>query len=233
MKLLTDIIIAIDGYSSAGKSTLARALANILNYTHIDSGAMYRAVTLFCIRNKILINNFFDANKFTLLSSFINLYFKKNNDNLNIIYLNDENVDEEIRKPYVSEVTSIVSQFKEVRNFILEIQREMGKNKRIVMDGRDIGTVVFPQAEFKIFVTASLDVRAKRRLLELQQKGINMSYEEVLKNIKERDYMDSHREIAPLKKPNDAILLDNSYMTKEEQLSWAVNELKKRFPYEN
>lgn len=231
MKLLKDIIIAIDGYSSCGKSTLARSLANVLDYTHIDSGAMYRAITLFSIRNNIYSKEGFNVEKFIDLSKKITISFEKNSSNANVILLNNEYVDDEIRKPYVSEVASIVSKYKEVRDFILNIQRDIGKNKKIVMDGRDIGTVVFPNAEFKIFVTASLDIRTKRRLLELHSKGIPITYEEVMKNIQERDYIDSHREIAPLKKAEDAILLDNSYMTREEQLNWAINELKKRFPY--
>jgi len=222
------LIIAIDGYSSCGKSTLAKSLANHLNYTYIDSGAMYRAVTLYCIRNKIIENNV--VYKSFLISNLnkINIKFYYNNKtNSNETWLNSENVEEEIRKPEVAKYVSLVSKIPEVRSKLVLIQREIGKNKKIVMDGRDIGTVVFPNADLKIFMCAVQEIRANRRLIELQEKGIKTTLNEVIENIKKRDYIDENRDVSPLKKANDAIVLDNSNMTKEEQLEWIISKINK------
>jgi len=222
------LIIAIDGYSSCGKSTLAKSLANHLNYTYIDSGAMYRAVTLYCIRNKIIENNV--VHKSFLISNLnkINIKFYYNNKtNSNETWLNSENVEEEIRKPEVAKYVSLVSKIPEVRSKLVLIQREIGKNKKIVMDGRDIGTVVFPNADLKIFMCAVQEIRANRRLIELQEKGIKTTLNEVIENIKKRDYIDENRDVSPLKKANDAIVLDNSNMTKEEQLEWIISKINK------
>jgi cytidylate kinase len=217
------IIIAIDGYSSCGKSTVARELARKLNYTFIDSGAMYRAVTLFCLRNKLIDNG--KVNILRLKDSLgrIKVTFRFNpSTQHNDILLNDENVEEEIRQLTVSQNVSPVAAVAEVRHLMVALQQEMGKSKGIVMDGRDIGTVVFPNAELKIFMTALPGVRARRRFDELLSKGENVSYEEILVNIMERDQFDQTREESPLRKAEDAIVLDNSYMTQEEQLSWVL-----------
>ncbi len=234
MKLLKDIIIAIDGYSSCGKSTLAKNLARILGYRHIDTGAMYRAVTLWSIENNYI--SFKQINKKELINSLekINIEFKYNPLNCsNELWLNNRLVEDDIRKPIVSEYASLVSQFSEVRQAMVSIQKMMGKEKRIVMDGRDIGTVVFPDADLKIFMTADPKVRAQRRLIELKEKGIEINYDEVLRNIIERDNLDSNREISPLKKADDAILFDNSFMSKEDQLIWIIGQIKSRFLYED
>ena len=208
------IIIALDGYSSTGKSTIAKDLAKALNYIYVDTGAMYRAVTLFAIQKGLT------EEKKSLLEALpqVKLHFEFNKDlGYAEIYLNGKNVEKEIRTLYVSNFVSEIAAIKEVREKLVSLQKEMGTHKGIVMDGRDIGTVVFPQAELKLFLTASAEKRATRRYNELLSKGEKVSYEQVLKNITERDYIDSHRENSPLQKAEDAIELDNTEMGLEEQ----------------
>jgi CMP/dCMP kinase len=225
MDISNKLIIAIDGFSSCGKSTLAKDLAKKLNYIYIDSGAMYRAITLFCIQNSLIEDDKVDELKLKSLIHSIHIEFKVNQGNGNSeTYLNGELVEDEIREIEVSQNVSLVSKIGFVREYLVELQREIGKNKGIVMDGRDIGTVVFPNADYKIFVTAQVDVRADRRFKELSKKGVQVNYEEIKKNIEERDYIDQNRDISPLKKADDAIMLDNSHMTVEEQLEWAIQQ---------
>lgn len=223
------ITIAIDGFSSTGKSTLAKQLANHLGYVYVDTGAMYRAVTFFAMQNGYIGLNFFDVVPLINSLPLIKLQFKFNPDlGFAEMYLNEVNVEKEIRTIEVSNFVSKVAEISEVRAKLVEQQKEMGKDKGIVMDGRDIGTVVFPDAELKIFMTASATTRAQRRFDELQQKGDTVSYEEVLKNVEERDYIDTHRKDSPLVKAEDAIEIDNSYLTREEQFELVlelVNEV--------
>lgn len=222
---MNKITIAIDGFSSTGKSTLAKQLAKHLGYVYVDTGAMYRAITLFAMQNGYISKEFFD--KETLINSLlsIKLHFEFNEElGFGEMYLNNVNVEKEIRTIEVSNFVSKIAEVSEVRSKLVEQQQAMGKEKAIVMDGRDIGTVVFPDAELKIFMTASPETRAQRRFDELQAKGDNVSYEEVLKNVQERDYIDSHRDDSPLVIADDAIEIDNSYLTREEQFT-AVLEL--------
>ena len=219
------ITIAIDGFSSTGKSTLAKQLAKHLGYVYVDTGAMYRAVTFFAMQNGYISADFFD--KQTLINSlpFIKLHFEFNAEmGFAEMYLNDVNIEKEIRTLDVSNFVSLVAEVSEVRAKLVEQQQEMGKGRGIVMDGRDIGTVVFPKAELKIFMTASSETRAQRRFEELQSKGEEVTFEEVLKNVQQRDYIDTHRDDSPLVKAEDAVEIDNSYLTREEQFS-AVLEL--------
>lgn len=219
------ITIAIDGFSSTGKSTLAKQLAKHLGYVYVDTGAMYRAVTFFAMQNGYITNDFFD--KETLINSlpYIKLHFEFNADlGFAEMFLNDNNVEKQIRTLEVSNFVSLVAEVSEVRSKLVEQQQQMGKEKGIVMDGRDIGTVVFPDAELKIFMTASAETRAQRRFDELNEKGQEVSYEQVLKNVVDRDYIDTHREDSPLRMADDAIEIDNSYLTREEQFT-AVLEL--------
>ena len=212
------IIIAIDGFSSTGKSTLAKQLAKELRYVYVDTGAMYRAVTLYAMRNKYVKNQNVDEDKLISELKNIKLYFVFNKDKgYGEIYLNGVNVEDEIRSLEVSQNVSPVSTISEVRKKLVEQQQEMGKQRGIVMDGRDIGTVVFPDAELKIFMTASASARATRRYKELLDRGEEVSYAEVLENVQKRDYIDSNREFSPLRKAEDAIELDNSDMGLEEQ----------------
>ena len=214
------IIITLDGFSSCGKSTLARQLANELNYVFIDSGAMYRAITLYFLRQHIDWQNETEAVK---ALGKVSLDFRYNPITGNSdMYLNDENVEALIRDMLVSENVSAVSALKAVREFAVAQQQQMGKKKGIVMDGRDIGTTVFPHAELKIFVTADPAVRVERRFRELFAKNPNITIEEVKNNLEMRDYIDSNREFSPLRKAEDAIVLDNSNLTREEQLSLAL-----------
>ena len=222
------IIITLDGYSSCGKSTLARQLANELNYVFIDSGAMYRAITLYFLRQHIDWN---DEKKIHKALGEITLDFQNNELTAQSdMYLNDENVEALIRDMLVSEHVSEVSALKEVREFGVAQQQKMGEKKGIVMDGRDIGTTVFPNAELKIFVTADPAIRVERRFKELFQKNPNITIEEVKNNLEMRDYMDSNREFSPLRRADDAIDLDNSNLTREEQLTlalgWARDKMK-------
>ncbi|MFV8332843.1 (d)CMP kinase [Flavobacterium sp. GSP14] len=228
---MKNITIAIDGFSSTGKSTLAKQLANQLGYIYVDTGAMYRAVTLFAMQNGYITADFFD--KETLINSLssIKLNFKFNPDlGFAEMYLNEVSVETEIRTIEVSSFVSKVAEVSEVRAKLVEQQKEMGKDKGIVMDGRDIGTVVFPDAELKIFMTASASTRAQRRYDELVAKGDAVTYDEVLKNVEERDYIDTNREDSPLVMAADAIEIDNSYLNREEQFAQVlelVNEITK------
>ena len=219
------ITIAIDGYSSTGKSTLAKQLAKELAYVYVDSGAMYRAITFFAMQNGYINSDSFD--KQTLINSLpsIKLHFEFNAElGFAEMFLNGTNIEKEIRTLNVSTFVSKIAEVSEVRAKLVEQQQEMGKGKGIVMDGRDIGTVVFPNAELKIFMTASPETRAQRRFDELQSKGDSVTYEDVLKNVQERDYIDTHRTDSPLVIADNAIEIDNSYLTREEQFT-AVLEL--------
>ena len=219
------ITIAIDGFSSTGKSTLAKQLAQQLGYIYVDTGAMYRAVAYFAMQNQLISVDSF--NKVDLVNQLKNIVLEfKFNSELGFaeMYLNGANVEKAIRTIEVSGYVSKVAEVSEVRAKLVEQQQEMGKNKGIVMDGRDIGTVVFPDAELKIFMTASAATRAQRRFDELVQKGDSVSYEEVLKNVEERDYIDTHRDDSPLVMAEDAVEIDNSHLTREEQFQ-AVLEL--------
>jgi len=215
------LIIAIDGYSSCGKSTFARLIAKDLNYIFIDSGAMYRAVTLYCMRkNYVSITG---LNIQAILSELkdIHIDFVFNPDiNEYETFLNSENVEKEIRSMEVTAHVSRISQIPEIRARMVELQRQIGVSKGIVMDGRDIGTVVFPDAEIKIFMTASVEVRAKRRHNELKNRGINIDFEEIKRTIIARDIADENRDISPLRRADDAIILDNTRMTVDEQMVW-------------
>jgi len=224
------IIIAIDGYSSSGKSTLAKEIAAYLNYKYIDSGAMYRAVTLFALRNSIITETFeVDEDKMLKSIDSIHVNFKYNpTKKRQETYLNDENVEDEIREMNVSNNVSFISKVGFVRKKMVSLQQEMGKEKGIVMDGRDIGTVVFPNAELKIFMNAKAEVRAERRFLELKEKNVKVSYEEILDNVKKRDHIDETRDESPLKKAHDSVELDNSNMNRKEQLNWITNLVKER-----
>jgi len=218
------ITIAIDGFSSTGKSTLAKQLAKKLGYVYVDTGAMYRAVTLFAMQNGYITADFFD--KQTLINSlpFISLQFNYNPDlGFAEMHLNEANVENEIRTIEVSNFVSKVAEVSEVRAKLVQQQQQMGKKKGIVMDGRDIGTVVFPDAELKIFMTASPETRALRRFDELQSKGQKVPYGEVLKNVQERDYIDTHRDDSPLMKAEDAIEIDNSNLSREEQFNTVLD----------
>ncbi len=224
------ITIAIDGHSSCGKSTMAKALAKKVGYIYVDTGAMYRAVTLYCMRNGLISE---DGNVQTeqLLEAMpkIKVSFRLNETaGKPDTYLNGERVEDIIRSIEVSNNVSKIAAIPFVREAMVDQQREMGREKGVVMDGRDIGTTVFPDAELKIFVTASAEVRAQRRYDELQQKGMPADYEDILKNVQERDYIDSHREVSPLRKAPDALLLDNSHMTIEEQDEWLINQFKNK-----
>jgi CMP/dCMP kinase len=220
------IVIAIDGHSSCGKSTMAKSLARKLGYTYIDSGAMYRAVTLFALRNGWINNCSPDIEKVISGLKNINITFKwDEKTEKNTTFLNGENIEEEIRRLEVSQNVSPISTIAKVRHEMVKQQRENGKNKGIVMDGRDIGTVVFPNAELKIFMTASPEIRAQRRYLELKEKGVENDFNDILKNVEERDKIDSTREVSPLKKADDAWVLDNSHLTREEQLQWTLNKV--------
>lgn len=222
------IVIAIDGFSSNGKSTMAKSLAKQIGYIYIDSGAMYRAVTLFCLNNGLFEKENLDVERLQKEIKEIKVEFHLNNETgLPETYLNGQNVESRIRNMDVSSRVSIVSAIPFVRHAMVALQQEMGDKKGIVMDGRDIGTVVFPNAELKIFVTADAEIRAKRRFDELRSKGdLKTTFEEVLENLKSRDYMDQNRAESPLVKADDAILLDNSYMTIDEQMQWLLDKFK-------
>lgn len=217
------IIIALDGHSSCGKSTMAKALAKKIGYIYVDTGAMYRTVTLFALRNNIFNGTELDAKRLEELLPEVKVSFVLDPEtNLPLACLNGEVVEREIRTMEVSSRVSPIAALPFVRTLLTKMQQEMGEAKGIVMDGRDIGTAVFPQAELKIFVTASAEVRAQRRYDELTAKGENVTFEEILKNVQERDYIDSHREVAPLRQADDALVLDNSNMTREEQNEWLM-----------
>jgi len=222
------IIIAIDGHSSCGKSTMAKMLAKTLEYLYLDSGAMYRAVTLYALRNNLIDKGEIKCQKLTDQLPKIKIEFRKNQETgKSVTYLNGENVEDEIRQLPVSNSVSSIATIPEVRNVMVKQQQLFGKNKGIVMDGRDIGTVVFPNAELKIFMTASPKIRAQRRYDELKEKGCSVNLEDILKNVKERDKKDTNRKISPLKIATGAIILDNSYLTRQEQLIWVLKKANK------
>ena len=223
------ITIAIDGHSSCGKSTMAKDLAREVGYIYVDTGAMYRAVTLYCMRNHLI-----DAQgevltaRLKALMPQVSVTFQLNKETGKPdTYLNDERVEDTIRSIEVSSNVSKVAAIPYVREAMVEQQRLLGKEKGVVMDGRDIGTTVFPDAELKVFVTASPEVRAQRRYDELKAKGMAADYDDILKNVQERDYMDSHRAVSPLRKAEDALLLDNSEMTIAQQKDWLMDKFNK------
>ena len=220
------IVIAIDGFSSCGKSTMAKDLAREVGYIYVDTGAMYRSVTLYALRNQLFdADGNIMANALEAAMPHINIAFKLNEQTGRPdTYLNGQCVENEIRTLEVSSKVSIVAALPFVRKKLVEEQQKMGEEKGIVMDGRDIGTVVFPHAELKIFVTASAEVRAQRRFDELEAKGMPADYADILKNVQERDYIDSHRAVSPLTKADDAIELDNSHMTIAEQKQWLMDK---------
>lgn len=220
------ITIAIDGFSSCGKSTMAKDLAREVGYIYVDTGAMYRSVTLYALRNQLFdADGNIMANALEAAMPHINIAFKLNEQTGRPdTYLNGQCVENEIRTLEVSSKVSIVAALPFVRKKLVEEQQKMGEEKGIVMDGRDIGTVVFPNAELKIFVTASAEVRAQRRFDELEAKGMPADYADILKNVQERDYIDSHRAVSPLTKAADAIELDNSHMTIAEQKQWLMDK---------
>lgn len=220
------IIITIDGWSSCGKSTLAKQLAKELGYVYVDSGAMYRAITLYFLRNNIDLDKKKEVNE-ALNNITLEFVFNTKSNNSEI-YLNGENVEYLIRDLIIAEKVSDVAAIKEVREFAVDQQKKMGAKKGIIMDGRDIGTVVFPKAELKIFMTADNAIRVQRRFKELFEKNPNVTIEEVKNNIEMRDYIDSHREVSPLRKAKDAIELDNTSLTEKEQFNKAVTWSKER-----
>jgi cytidylate kinase len=217
------ITIAIDGHSSCGKSTMAKDLAREVGYVYVDTGAMYRSVTLYALRNGLFTNEGIKEAELRQQMPNIQISFKFNPETGRPdTYLNGELVEQDIRTMEVSSHVSPIATLGFVREAMVAQQQQMGKDKGVVMDGRDIGTVVFPDAELKIFVTASAEVRAQRRYDELKAKGMEADYDDILKNVQERDYIDSHREVSPLKQAPDAILLDNSQMTIADQKEWLM-----------
>ena len=214
------IIIAIDGHSSCGKSTMAKSLAKKIGYIYVDTGAMYRAVAYYALKNNLDVEQL----QQDIENQKVTVYFTREGHTL----LNGEDVEKEIRTMEVSNRVSMVAALPFVRGFLTTQQQAMGVEKGIVMDGRDIGTAVFPHAELKIFVTASAEVRAQRRYDELKAKGQDVNYDDILKNVQERDYIDSHREVAPLRQAEDAVVLDNSHMTIEEQDKWLIEQYESR-----
>lgn len=222
------ITIAIDGFSSCGKSTMAKDLAREVGYIYIDSGAMYRAVTLYSIENGIFDGDVIDMGKLRNEIKNIHISFRLNPETGRPdTYLNDVNVESKIRTMEVSSKVSPISALDFVREAMVAQQQAMGKEKGIVMDGRDIGTTVFPDAELKIFVTATPETRAQRRYDELKAKGQDASFDEILENVKQRDYIDQNREVSPLRKAEDAILLDNTNLTIEQQKEWLFENFNK------
>ena len=223
------ITIAIDGYSSTGKSTVAKQLAAELGYVYVDTGAMYRAVTLYLMRKLLVSDTHFDKEAILRHLPFINISFVFNKEvGYGEVHLNKENVEKEIRLMEVSQQVSKVAAVPEVRKMLVEIQQEIGKNKAVVMDGRDIGTVVFPDADLKLFMTASTEKRAERRYNELKARGEDIKFEDVLANVKERDYLDTTRDDSPLIKAEDAIEIDNSNLNLEEQFEKVAKLARKK-----
>lgn len=225
---MSNITIAIDGFSSCGKSTLAKEIAEKLQYSYVDSGAMYRAVTLYLLNKGILKDGSFIKSQVLDALPNINITFELNEDKKRSeTHLNAKNVEKEIRKMHVAQHVSAVSAIPEVRAKLVAMQQEFGKNGGVVMDGRDIGTVVFPDAEVKLFMTASKDIRAQRRYDELVAKGDRVNIDEIRQNLVKRDYIDMNRDVSPLKKAEDAIEIDNSELTREDQLDLALNIIQK------
>jgi len=226
---MNKITIAIDGYSSCGKSTLAKALANNLGYAYIDTGAMYRSVTLYALENGLIEEGVIDKVKVIESLDKIKIVFRNVGEKgASAVHLNNKNVEREIREMNVAEHVSQISVIKEVRTKMVELQQAMGEKKGIVMEGRDIGTVVFPDAELKLFMTADMKTRVKRRYEEMKAKGMDASLDEVKENVKMRDYEDSHREESPLIQATDALVLDNSNLTEAQQLDYALKLVWKR-----
>ncbi len=221
-------IVAVDGHSSCGKSTFARQIAKKLGFLYIDSGAMYRAVACYALESLNWKGEQISATKLIAALPDIHIHFETLPNGANETFLNGKNVESAIRGVAVSELVSEVSKIKEVRSYLVNLQQQLGRKGGIVMDGRDIGTVVFPQAEVKLFMTANADVRARRRHDELTVKGINVSFEEIKNNVVERDYHDMNRAESPLRQASDAVVLDNSYMTVEEQMEWFIQLLQQR-----
>lgn len=224
------IVIAIDGFSSCGKSTMAKDLAREVGYIYVDTGAMYRAVTLFAMRNDVFdAEGYIDETRLKALLPDVKLTFQLNNETkLPEVCLNGENVERYIRTLEVSQHVSPIAALPFVREKLVEQQQAMGNEKGIVMDGRDIGTVVFPNAELKIFVTASAEIRAQRRFKELEAKGMPADFDEILQNVEQRDYIDTHRETSPLHQADDALVLDNSHLTIAEQKVWLMEKFNER-----
>jgi len=225
------LIIAIDGFSSCGKSTFAKSIAKKLGYAYIDTGAMYRAVTLFALQNEIMRDGRIDAPALTGRLDEIQITFRRNRETgENETFLNGVCVERDIRSIAVSESVSEASAIKEVRAQLVALQQEMGRDKAIVMDGRDIGTNVFPDADIKIFMTASPEIRTQRRYEELEQKGMPASWDEIYQNLAKRDHIDQTRDESPLRQAPDAVVLDNSHLTPSEQMLWFENLLDSKFP---
>ena len=233
--MIKKIIIAIDGYSSTGKTSLAKMLSKHLDYQHINTGAMYRAVTLHALRNNWINDSigFQGIKKKSILKSLDSIKFEfiRNENKFYQIYLNNENIDMLIQGPLVAKYVSFVSRLPELRKKIVAMQQDVGKNRGVVMEGRDIGSVVFPSAELKLFITASLEVRAKRRYNELLNMGVSVSYLEVLKNLETRDFQDSTRKNSPLVKVEDATLIDNTSLNTSEQFDYVLRLLKNKFKF--
>lgn len=225
-KNINQIIVAIDGHSSCGKSTVAKEIAAEFNLTYIDTGAMYRAVTLYALQNGIFQEGLIDTDKLAASIDNIHIQLKRDSSSGNVVtYLNGENVESAIRSLEVSNHVSAISALSFVRKRLVQLQQEMGQQGGVVLDGRDIGTVVFPNAELKIFMTASPEIRAKRRFDEMTQKGEQVDFESVLQNVISRDHIDSTRAESPLRKADDAQVLDNSHLSREDQLQWVMDRL--------
>ena len=218
------ITIAIDGFSACGKSTLAKDLAKRLGYVFIDSGAMYRAVAFYCLKHQLIQNGELAKEEINAHLNNIEIHFELIQQEPHV-FLNGQDVSHEIRQPEVAGIVSIVASYKPIREKLVEAQQKMGEYGGIVMDGRDIGSVVFPNAELKLFITADPEIRVKRRLAEMQEKGIQMNVDDVRKNLSERDHLDSTREESPLIQVPDAVVLDNSDLSKEEQLHWVLQKV--------
>lgn len=223
------MIIAIDGYSSTGKSSFAKMIASELSFLYLDSGALYRAVTLYAIENNLIApSGEIKVEQLARALDTLDVHFVDKGDGFKT-YIGDRCVEKQIRSLAVSDKVSPISAVPAVRTYVDERLREIGSSKRVVMDGRDIGTTVFPNAELKIFMTADPEIRAKRRMLEMEKKGEKVQFEDVLRNLRERDYIDSHREVSPLTKAPDAIVLDNSKMTLRQQMEWVKDLISEKF----
>lgn len=226
---MDNIVIAVDGFSSCGKSTLAKDIAKELGLIYIDTGAMYRGATLLAIEHNLISNNTVEEEKLIEILKSTTMVFKKVEGQIQL-YLNDRNVENEIRSMEVSNNVSLVSTIAEVRSILVDRQRTLGKSMNVILDGRDIGTVVFPNADIKLFLTASPEIRAQRRYDEMKKKGDNVTLSEVANNIQNRDFIDQNREVSPLKKADDAYVIDNSNMSKQEQLQHAISIIKLKRP---
>lgn len=223
------MIIAIDGYSSTGKSSFAKMIASELSFLYLDSGALYRAVTLYAIENNLFApSGEIKVEQLARALDTLDVHFVDKGDGFKT-YIGDRCVEKQIRSLAVSDKVSPISAVPAVRTYVDERLREIGSSKRVVMDGRDIGTTVFPNAELKIFMTADVEIRAKRRMMEMEKKGEKVQFEDVLRNLRERDYIDSHREVSPLTKAPDAIVLDNSKMTMRQQMEWVKELISEKF----